>query len=265
MSMPVALSESQLFSHTLLGELHSRHSRARKHSSFALATRSKRKRLCRAFKSRGRNSRFRVRDPTSQVDTNGWEEFRKREREGKREKQNWSALYSFRAEGTNKTRLSVVSEYRGWKWFARSCHGCPRTRGRATSRSSTFLSRETRKRIGKVHAAFVTRGTAAITCQLWGTVCPVCLSLERESTEGGSCPDVGAEGEGGSAVLSRWDSWYQWGPTTGYALPRGWQTNAAQWAALPTEPPTERVVAEDCISCVSQLLICVWYRRYRRR
>lgn len=78
--------------------------------------------------------------------------------------------------------------------FSRSCYGCPRTRGRATSRSSTFLSRETRKRIGKVHVAFVTRGTAAITCQLWGTVCPVCLSLERESTEGGSCPDVGAEG-----------------------------------------------------------------------
>lgn len=46
----------------------------------------------------------------------------------------------------------------------------------------------------KAHVAFVTRGTLAITCQLWGTVCPVCLSLERESTEGGSRPDVGAEG-----------------------------------------------------------------------
>jgi len=49
--------------------------------------------------------------------------------------------------------------------------------------------RETRKRIGKAHVAFVTRGTAAITCQLWGTVCSVCLSLKRESTEGGLRPE----------------------------------------------------------------------------
>lgn len=36
----------------------------------------------------------------------------------------------------------------------------------------------------QARVAFVARGTAAITCQLWGTGCLVCLSLEREHRGG---------------------------------------------------------------------------------
>lgn len=102
---------TQLFSHTLSEETPLSSLSSQKILVLRIRhSPQKEKTLRRASKSRGRNGRF---GPRFQVciDTNGQVKSRKRKREGKRGKQNWRALY--RTEGTNKTRLSVVSEYRG--------------------------------------------------------------------------------------------------------------------------------------------------------
>lgn len=167
-------------------------------TSFALATRLKRKRLfAEPNPEGGVVARF---GPRFQVDTNGGiSQERKREREKREKSRTDSAARKEQIKRSSPRSPRVGGENGVWRQVATVALDA---RGRATSRSGTFLSQETRKRIGKAHVAFVTRGTAAITCQLWGTVCPVCLSLERESTEGGSRPNVKKRRVEGGSVIS---------------------------------------------------------------
>lgn len=94
----------------------------------------------------------------------------------------------------------------------------------ATSGSGTFLDRETRKRIGEHAVAFVTRGTAAITCQLGYRVSRVSLPRERAHRGGHPDREITRRAGRGPLAISRWDSWCQLGSQS-WLRPATWLVN----------------------------------------